>query len=111
MAKKICVMVIVSFFAASVAAPAYCDDALKKLGRGTANVLTAPLELLEQQQRANRDDGPFAGLTYGVFKGVCMTGVRALVGVYEIVTFPIPIPKNYKPILKNPEFFLEDTNY
>jgi hypothetical protein len=37
-----------------------------------------------------------------------MMCVRAVVGVYEIATFPIPLPKGYGPILKDPEFFFEE---
>ena len=32
---------------------------------------------------------------------------RELVGVYEIVTFPLPLPRGYKPIMK-PEWPNED---
>lgn len=90
---------------------AYCDDAVKKLGRGICNVVTCPFEVLEQIKRTNNTDGPMAALTYGVLKGVGMTGLRAVVGVYEIATFPVPVPKDYKPILTDPEFFFEEKNW
>ncbi|MFA5146346.1 MAG: exosortase system-associated protein, TIGR04073 family [Candidatus Omnitrophota bacterium] len=90
---------------------AECDTAIKKLGRGVANIGTAPIEVVEQIKRVNDTDGPIAGVTYGVLKGVFMTGVRVLVGAYEVVTFPIPFPKNYGPILRDPEFFFEDMNW
>ena len=32
---------------------------------------------------------------------------RAVVGVYEIATFPIPLPKDYEPIITDPEFILQ----
>jgi len=86
-----------------------CDDPMKKLGRGACNVVTCPLEIFEQMKRVNNSEGPFASITYGLLKGIGMTGVRAVVGVYEIATFPIPFPKNYRPILKDPEFFFEET--
>jgi len=85
-------------------------DALRKLGRGISNCLTFPLEIFNQISKTNNTDGPMAALSYGLAKGVVMTGYRALVGVYEVVTFPIPFPEYYKPIIVDPEFMLEDWN-
>ncbi len=84
------------------------NDAWKKLGRGVCNIATFPLELPSQISKTNITDGPMAALTWGLLKGVGMTGLRALVGVYETITFPMPIPEGYEPILADPEFFFED---
>ncbi len=111
MMKKIIVIAIIFLFAAMLTTPAYCDDAVKKLGRGICNVLTCPLELFKQSSDVANTDGPMAGATYGVLKGFGMVGVRAVVGIYEIATFLVPYPKNYGPILTNPEFFLEEKNW
>ena len=111
MAKKILLVAIIVLIILNLSSPAYCDNAIKKLGRGACNVITSPFEIIEQTKRVNNSDGPMAGFTYGFLKGVVMTGVRAVVGVYEIATFPIPFPKNYKPILNDPEFFFEDMNW
>jgi len=112
MYKRILSAGLVFLFILSMAVPsAYCDDALKKLGRGLCNCLTFPLEIIEQVKRTNLSDGPLAGCTYGLLKGIGMMGVRAMVGVYEVATFPVPLPKNYEPILKDPEFFSEETNW
>lgn len=108
MVRKFIISGLIFLFVVGLAGSAYCDTALKKLGRGFCNVITSPLEIGEQTQRVNNSDGPMAAVTYGLLKGVIMTGVRAVVGVYEIATFPIPFPRQYKPILKDPEFFLED---
>ena len=80
---------------------------LRKLGRGVCNVVTFPFEIPYQIGRTNRTDGPFAAFTYGAVKGVVMTGLRAVVGVYEVISFPFPLPEGYKPILNDPEFFFE----
>lgn len=112
MVKKILSVILITVFVLGMAVSSgYCDDALKKLGRGAANCVTFPLELIEQVKRANLSDGPMAAYTWGLLKGVGMMGVRAVVGVYEVVTFPLPLPKEYKPILKDPEFFFEETNW
>ena len=50
-------------------------------------------------------------LKRGVLKGVGMSCLRLGVGAYEIVTFPFPMPKDYAPILKDPEFMFEEANW
>ena len=84
------------------------DGMLKKLGRGIANVFTCPLEVAKGVGDANYESGPVAAMTYGLISGFYKTGVRFVVGAYEIVSFPIPFPKNYEPILDDPEFFLSE---
>ena len=112
MIKKTSVIgLIFLFIFISLATPAYCDTAIKKLGRGVCNVITCPFEILEQIQNVNNSDGPMAAATYGVLKGIAMTIVRAGVGTYEVATFIIPFPKDYQPILKDPEFFFEEMNW
>ena len=109
--KKILALAMASIIFVSVTGTLYAGDSIRKLGRGVANTFTFPFEIIEQMKRVNNTDGPFASMTYGVVKGVAMAGVRAVVGVYEVATFPVPFPQNYKPILTDPEFFFEDTNY
>jgi putative exosortase-associated protein (TIGR04073 family) len=71
-------------------------------------MVTFPLEIPNQISKTNITDGPMAAFTWGIIKGVGMTAFRALVGVYETVSFPVPCPAGYEPILTDPEFFLED---
>lgn len=89
-----------------------CDpcagDPLKKLGRGLANVLTFPIEIPNQISKTNNCEGPMAAATVGLVKGIVMAAFRAVVGVYEVATFPFPIPECYKPILTDPEYMLEN---
>jgi putative exosortase-associated protein (TIGR04073 family) len=113
MIRRFFAAAIVVALVAGVALPAYCaeDNAMTKLGRGVANMVTFPLEVPEQISRANNSDGPFAGYTVGVLKGFgCALG-RACVGVFEAATFLIPYPKDFKPVLKDPEYFFENSNY
>ena len=105
MAKKVLVISLIAIFLMS--SMSYADDPIKKLGRGIANMLTFPLELPKGIGDANREDGPLAAASYGVLKGLFDGCVRGIVGVYETVTFLIPIPADYAPIVKDPEFFLE----
>ena len=109
MKKVICISVVAILVFSSLSyAQVDVDGPMRKLGRGLANIATCPMEIAKQVGDANYEDGPVAALTYGFIKGLFMTGVRAVVGGYEVVTFPIPFPKNYDPILRDPEFFLSD---
>jgi putative exosortase-associated protein (TIGR04073 family) len=83
------------------------QNALRKLGRGVANVLFGIVEVPNQITKVRSDHGGAAGVTYGVGKGIFRWFGRELTGVYEVVTFPIPFPHGYKPVMK-PEFPNED---
>ena len=81
----------------------YGDTALDKMGRGLAGMTTSFLELPGNIAAEGREDGAAAAATVGFAKGVGMIPVRTLVGVYEFVTAPIPVPDDYRPIIQ-PEF-------
>ena len=109
--KRAVALLLITAFLTAFAAPAFCDTAVKKLGRGVCNMVTFPWEIVEQVKRTNVSDGPFAAYTYGILKGVLMSCARGLVGVYETGTFFLPLPEDYKPILTDPEFVFEDMNW
>lgn len=111
MAKKLFATALILSSMIIWAVPSFCDTPTTKLGRGLANVLTFPLEVPEQISRTNNSDGPFAATTVGVLKGFGWAVGRACVGLYEAATFMIPFPRDYKPILRDPEYFLETSNY
>ncbi len=111
MVKKAFLAVLISLFVISITVPAYCDNPVTKLGRGLANVLTFPLEVPEQVSRVNNSDGPFAASTVGILKGLGWALGRVCVGIYETATFMIPFPKDYRAILRDPEYFLESSNF
>jgi len=91
-----------------ISSASHADTPVKKLGRGIANIFTCPIELPYRIGQANEEDGPFAAFTWGILEGICRTGMRLVVGVYEVISFPIPFPAYYEPIIDDPEFFLED---
>jgi len=105
MGKKINVIIIciliISFV--SIQTPCFAQNMLRKLGRGIANVSTCPFELPRSIQNSFYEDGPVAAGTYGILDGIFKLLVRAVAGVYEIATFPIPLPTNYTPVVE-PEF-------
>lgn len=81
----------------------FAQDAFTKLGRGVANTLTGWVELPKNIYNTSVEDNAFSGMTLGLAKGAGMTLVRTGAGIYEIATFPFPLPENYRPILE-PEY-------
>jgi putative exosortase-associated protein (TIGR04073 family) len=87
------------------AAPAEAQryDAPRKFGRGLAGMTTCFLELPGNIVKTSRERGVGWGLTLGFAEGLGRMVVRPLVGAYEFVSAPFPIPAGYRPILQ-PEF-------
>ena len=81
----------------------FAQDPFTKLGRGVANTLTGWVELPKNIYNTSVSDNAFAGITLGLARGAGMTLVRTGAGLYEIVTFPFPLPQDYRPILE-PEY-------
>jgi len=95
----------------SIQSPCFADNMLRKLGRGVCNIATSVIELPKSIQESFYDDGPLAAATYGILDGLYKFVARTVVGAYEVVTFPIPIPAHYAPIIE-PEFlFSPDEPY
>lgn len=80
------------------------SNPLEKLQRGVLNLADAVVEVPGTMLRKSKRENPAVGFTIGAVEGVMNTVKRALAGVWEIATFPIPIPENYEPILPEPEF-------
>ncbi len=77
----------------------------RKLGRGLGNLAFGWMELLKGIQDVGDQQNFIAGLTWGPIYGAGNAIVREAAGAYEVLTFPIPIPENFKPILQ-PEFVI-----
>ena len=104
-----------------------CANTERKFGRGMSNVIE-PLrmgELRRSMEQTALFDGPDAGYATGFVKGLNRTIVRTGVGVYEMVTAPIPpydpvltdylapgpvYPDSYKPSLVSDSTFATDVN-
>jgi putative exosortase-associated protein (TIGR04073 family) len=79
------------------------QSAARKFGRGLAAMTCGFLEIPGNVVAETRSRGPGWGLTLGFVTGLGKVVVRELVGVYEFVTAPFPIPSGYQPIIQ-PEF-------
>jgi len=83
--------------------------ALEKLGRGLSNVaggwLEIPLNIGTRYAPDNTAASLFTGTIYGILKGIVRTGV----GAYETLTFFLPIPEDFAPILPILPYFQRTT--
>lgn len=77
--------------------------AMRKLLRGFVNVLTGWVELPKRIHETSEASGAGAGFTFGLARGLGYAFIRTIGGVYEVVTFPFPAPRNYRPVMR-PEF-------
>jgi putative exosortase-associated protein (TIGR04073 family) len=83
--------------------PAAGQTAPRKFGRGLAAMTTAFLEVPGNMVQESNRRGPAVGIPLGFVIGCGMIVPRVLVGVYEFVTAPFPIPPGYPPLLR-PEY-------
>lgn len=106
MKKSIWILVMVVSML-NLAVYGYCDDPARKLVRGIANIVLCPVEIPQTMIKYyNESFSYYDSVIIGVPKGIGMTIVRAGAGLYETLTFPFPIPENYKPVIE-PEFVWE----
>ena len=108
MKKAISLMLIFAFIAV-ISADAYAQNAPAKLGRGIMNTLTGFLEVPLKIIRISKSDGFPMGVSVGLIKGIGWGLYRTLVGVYEVLTFPIPAPAEYQAITDPPTLFTDAT--
>lgn len=78
------------------------DTAAQKFGRGLAGMTCGVLELPGNIVKETEAKGA-VGFPIGLATGVGMIVTRELVGVYEFITAPFPVPAGFRPILK-PEY-------
>ena len=79
------------------------DGALRKLGRGVANVASCPAELIRIPTLVGRQDGYLAAMSVGLLQGAWHMIQRGTVGLFEVATFYAEIPKGFRPLF-TPEF-------
>jgi len=103
-----------------------CAGPEQKLGRGISNCYEVVRmgEMRRSIEQTSVLDSPSAGFTAGAVRGFDRSLTRAGVGVYEVVTFPLPpyhpvltrylnpgpvFPESYKPSLLSDALFDTDT--
>ena len=76
-----------------------CGGMERKLGRGLNNTMefTRMGELRRSVEQTALFEGPEVGYTTGVIRGLNRTFTRTMLGMVEVVTFPIPMPTYDQP--------------
>ncbi len=105
-------ILIAPFFLSSSTASARVDletpdNAWVKLGRGLVNIVSCPWEIVYQMIEMEKSERRPIAAVGGFFKGLAYMPVRLLAGVYEVVTFPIPIPPGYRSVI-HPEIVVPE---
>ena len=70
-----------------------------KLGRGLTNALLGWVEIPKQSVKRAIDTDSSYGYVSGLLIGTGFFVLRELAGVYEVVTFPVPVPAHYRPVM------------
>ncbi len=78
-----------------MAPTARAQDPIHKASRGLLNLLTGWIEVPKQLHLASSDPSPLHGFGRGLFKGAGLALMRGGVGLYELVTFPLPHPDHF----------------
>ncbi len=112
MLKKILVTTLFLILAVSFNSKSYAaDNPGDKFTRGVVNIISAPIEIAKQidhqwKSQTDQTKKVSIGLFGGLLKGVTYTVGRMGSGVWDIVTCPFKIPKDYGPLMK-PDYVLE----
>lgn len=83
----------------------------RKFQRGLINIGLSPIEISHELHKEKRTDAYLPSWIPGAFRGSAFMVGRALSGAYDLVTFPVPLPSGYEPLVY-PELVtehLEDT--
>lgn len=107
--KRLVSLFMVVALIVSFSSVGYAQNPPAKLGRGIVNTLTGFWELPIKILKTCKSDGMPVGLTVGMAKGIGWSLYRTAVGLYEIVTFPIPAPAGYEAITDPPTLLTSET--
>ena len=100
----LCLLFSVSGFAAEETHPDLAQPSqsiysspVQRLASGFGNIVYGPLEIIYQLKEEMKRTDPIRGLIPGVLRGVSWFGAREVVGVFEIVTFFLPLQPHLEP--------------
>ncbi|HTL48190.1 MAG TPA: exosortase system-associated protein, TIGR04073 family [Verrucomicrobiae bacterium] len=104
--KRIPVLFTLFFFLCPFVHAAELEPAgspLRKLQRGFLNIALSPIEIVHELDRQKNVDSLVPSWFTGVGMGSAYMAGRIAAGAYEMVTFPVPLPSGYQPLVE-PEF-------
>ena len=80
---------------------------MNKLGRGIINVYLCWVEIPRSIAIEWERTDPVTGTVVGAVKGIGWGFARFATGIFEVYTFPFPVPGNYEPLIE-PEWIITD---
>ena len=98
--KSLLLLSALAFFSPQVVmaqAENYPTQAAEKLTRGIANTATGFMELPKTMILASQKEGIVYGVTAGFLAGLLNVVGRTVLGVMDVVTFPIPTGPTVSP--------------
>jgi len=75
--------------------------------RGLVNFTLGWIEVPKQIYLVGHHEGWLVGVIRGPIDGLGMFIARTVAGAYELLTFPIPLPPQYQPMVK-PDYVWQD---
>ena len=118
-AKKgaVCVVLVLTLLISSFTANVWATDLerenscagkmVNKLGRGVMNILFGWMEIPYNIAETWKKTDPFTGFIVGGIKGIFWGWARTMTGLFDVFTFPFPVPKDYEPLME-PENILPE---
>lgn len=97
----VAILLVFTFLAQAPSVFAEENTSGAKLKRGALNLLTCWLEVPRQIKAVTLENDPIAGITVGTAKGIGFTVARAVVGVFDLVTFYL---RPYNEPIMEPDF-------
>ena len=94
------VLILLVTLCASFIPMAYAKTPGDKLTRGIANALSGGLEVpknIDEEWKASKNAA--VGIFAGLFKGICWGMARTFSGLWDVLTFPFPLPKDYDSVV------------
>lgn len=89
----------------------YFSKIFSKLGRGVGNVAFCWVEFPYEINHGIQNTDPTSGAFTGFFRGLYFTGQRLVLGVVDVVTFPIDVYGNNYQSIQRTEFpFIDEVH-
>ena len=89
-----------SIFLLASPASAFWKESGTKFGRGITNIVGCWLEIPFHIAEQTKSENILMGIPTGSVKGAIIFPLRLLSGTWDFLTWPIPIPGEYEPIMK-----------
>ena len=99
--KRLLIGVLVLIVLLSMTPISFAKTPADKLSRGIANIPGGLLEIPKNiDQEWKNSKNATIGIVVGLAKGLVMGVARMGSGLYDILTFPAALPKDYEPLMK-----------